>query len=36
MKGDPNYFVIYTIVSMVSFLFLLMWFFVWGNYGIND
>ena len=30
MKGDPNYFVIYTIVAMVSFLFLLMWAFVKG------
>lgn len=25
MKDDPNYFVIYTIVSMVSFPFLLIW-----------
>ncbi len=25
MKDDPNYFVIYTIVAMVSFPFLLIW-----------
>jgi len=26
----PNYFVIYTVLSMISFLFLLLWFFVKG------